>query len=214
MSDKFSTVVIANGECPTHPIALELLHNARNIVCCDGAVRHLEQLNAVPTAIVGDGDSISEENRVKYAKFLVNLDKSEEYNDLTKAFNYCEANGFHTIAIVGGCGLREDHALANLSLLMGYAERFEVIMVTNYGIFTPILKTHTFQSHQGDAVSVFSFTPKTHLTFHGLKYPVNNRCFNHLWEGSLNEALADKFTVELHDEGRILVYQAFKKENS
>ena len=97
---------------------------------------------------------------------------------------------------------------------MGYAERFEVIMVTNYGIFTPILKTHTFQSHQGDAVSVFSFTPKTHLTFHGLKYPVNNRCFNHLWEGSLNEALADEFTVELHDEGRILVYQAFKKENS
>jgi thiamine pyrophosphokinase len=82
-------------------------------------------------------------------------------------------------------------------------------MVTNYGIFTPIRQTATFESYPGQQISVFSFTPDTEITYHGLKYPVQKEKFKELWEGSLNEATSDRFSIELESEGVVLVYAAF-----
>ena len=65
-----------------------------------------------------------------------------------------------------------------------------------------------------EQVSIFSFTPTARLTFHGLRYPVNQRSFAELWEGASNESLGDSFTIELHDKGQVLVYQAFKGQFS
>ncbi len=203
------TIIIANGEKPSAPPCIELLHNAETIVCCDGALRHLEQLGIQPTVIVGDGDSLTAEQRERYAP-LIEADPSTDYNDLTKAFRYCEAHGLDDITILGGTGLREDHTLANLGLLLRYAGQFRVRMVTNYGIFSAIGGTTTFPSRAGEQVSIFSFTPNARLTFHGLRYPVAQRTFAELWEGASNESLGNQFTIELHDKGQVLVYQAFK----
>lgn len=207
------TVIIANGECPSHPYALQLLNEAETIVCCDGAVRHLEALKLSPTVIVGDGDSLTETQREKYGH-LYTPDQSVEYNDLTKAFNYCSQQGMDDISVLGGCGLREDHTLANIGLLLRHAQEFRTRMITNYGIFTPIFATTTFDSTPGQQISVFSFTPDTRLTFHGLRYPVHQRAFTELWEGSLNEALTDQFTIEFCDEGKVIVYQAFNNKRN
>ena len=35
--EEFDTVILCNGEFPTHPKALEVLHNAKYLCCCDGA---------------------------------------------------------------------------------------------------------------------------------------------------------------------------------
>lgn len=208
----YRTIILANGEMPSHPFALEMLRNANTIVCCDGAVRHLEKLQLQPTAIVGDGDSIPAEIRKRYAD-RISPDKCQEYNDLTKAFHYVAAHHPGPVAVLGAMGLREDHAFANLALLMRHARSTDTIMVTNYGVFSPIFHSTTFASHEGEAVSIFSFTPSTRLTFSGLRYPVKNRSFAELWEGTLNEALSNQFRIELRDEGEVLVYQAFQKEN-
>ena len=208
----YETVIVANGEAPTHPAALALLRHARHIVCCDGAIRHLLALKLTPSAIVGDGDSIQNTEYQRFRHLFIE-DKSTEYNDLTKAFNYCAAQNWHRVAVVGACGLREDHALANIALLMLHARNFQTIMVTNFGVFTPIHETTNFNSYAGEAVSIFSFTPSTRLTFNGLRYPVENRSFSQLWEGTLNESLGNTFCIQLENEGEVLVYQAFQKEN-
>ena len=46
------------------------------------------------------------------------------------------------------------------------------------------------------------------LTFDGLKYPVDDRSFSWLWEGSLNEAVGDRFTVGEDGRAPVLVYRA------
>ena len=205
---QYDTVIVANGEPPAHPEALRLLREARTVVCCDGAVGSVVKLGVDPTVIVGDGDSITPELAVRFADRIC-PDRSEEYNDLTKAVNYCEARGVRRFAILGGGGRREDHLLGNISLLVSYSRKLEVVMVTNYGIFTPIHKTTTFACSVGQPVSVFSFTPETRITYHGLKYPVSMRQFAQLWEGTLNVAETDEFTIELHDEGDVIVFQTF-----
>ena len=62
-------VILANGDYPTHPIPLQILANAPYIVCCDGGADAYINRGNVPDVIIGDGDSLSEENRRKYTSF-------------------------------------------------------------------------------------------------------------------------------------------------
>ena len=201
-------IILANGENPTHAIPVNILKNAEKLICCDGAISFLEQENITPHIIIGDCDSITSMQKEKY-KSIILEDDNLAYNDLQKALKYCIENGWKDVTILGATGSRDDHFLANIGILMHYANRLSLTMVTNYGIFTPINATATFESYPGQQISIFSFSPEAELTFHGLKYPVNKQNFKELWEGSLNEAAAQHFTIELEGNAAVLVYIAF-----
>ena len=72
-----------------------------------------------PDIIIGDGDSLSETNRLKYADLIFH-NPDQETNDQTKAVQYLLSKGKRKIAIVGATGKREDHTIGNVSLLMEY----------------------------------------------------------------------------------------------
>ena len=103
-------VILANGDYPTHPIPLQILANAPYIVCCDGGADTYIDRGNVPDVIIGDGDSLSEENRRKYSHIL-HCVSDQETNDQTKAVNFLLLQGKKNIAIVGATGKREDHTL-------------------------------------------------------------------------------------------------------
>ena len=205
-----STVILSNGEIPTHIIPLNYLKNAEKIICCDGAISFLEQHNITPNVIIGDCDSITSAQKEKY-KSIIHEDINTEYNDLQKAIKYCMANKWDKITILGASGMREDHFLANIGILIHYADKLSLTMITNYGIFTPINQTTTFKSYCGQPISVFSFSPNAKITYYGLKYPVHKQQFRELWEGSLNESISESFTIELEEKASILVYSSYKE---
>lgn len=206
----FQTVILANGALPTGMHALEILRQAEQIICCDGAVGKLVEAGLEPTAIVGDLDSMRKEDLQKWQHCLY-PDKSEEYNDLQKALKYCLAHQLDHIVLLGCNGLRDDHFIANLSIMATYSEHLHLRMVTDHGTFIVLRQTTTLPSFAGQQISIFCKDEHLPLTFHGLKYPVQRRCFMHFWEGSLNEALKDNFTIELHGEGVVVVYLANNK---
>ncbi|MCL2246845.1 MAG: thiamine diphosphokinase [Lentimicrobiaceae bacterium] len=201
-------VILANGEKPTHPLPLQILKDAGKIVCCDGAISFLEELNIIPNVIIGDCDSISSEQKEKYQS-LIHADYSVDYNDLQKAIKYCVANEWDDIVILGATGWRDDHFLANIGILMHYANSISLSMMSNYGTFIPIRQTTTFESYPGQQISIFSFSSKTAITYRGLKYSVCKQKFKELWEGSLNEAVGEIFTIEIKKNDTALVYIAF-----
>lgn len=203
----FRTVVVANGEVPDSELSLSILNDKRRIVCCDGALQKLLSINIIPDVVVGDGDSLDREELSRH-NIPYHADRSEEYNDLQKALKYCMANGYDDVLLLGCSGLREDHFIANLSILVMYSEKMRLAMLTEHGVFNVMRGTSMFRSVPGLQVSVFPSNLHTRLSFSGLKYPVNNRSFNWLWEGSLNEALGDAFTVEADDGEPVVVYRA------
>jgi thiamine pyrophosphokinase len=105
---------------------------------------------------------------------------------------------------VGATGKREDHTLGNISLLMEYAQKVRVQLVTNYGVFTPACGYATFDSLPGGQVSIFNFG-STQMHGDGLEYPL--RRFTNWWQGTLNRSLRDKFTI--YANGEYLVFRAF-----
>ncbi|NDV78495.1 thiamine diphosphokinase [Dysgonomonas sp. 511] len=202
------TVILANGEFPSHIVPLTILNNNNYLVCCDGAINSLIKTGLKPDAIVGDCDSLTEENARLFAN-IVHCIPEQETNDQTKAVNFCVEQGRTQITILGATGEREDHTIANVSLLCEYLPYADVQIISNYGIFTAIDKTATFQSCEGQQVSLFSIDRCT-VTTHNLKYPVVRRVFTNWWQASLNEAAGDEFTIET--DGRMLVYRAFLNE--
>ncbi len=200
-------VILADGVFPQHPYALQKLHEAQTIVCCDGAAEKLLAHGMEPHYIVGDLDSVSNATKERFADRLHQV-SSQEINDLTKAVCFCEENNIRQITILGATGLREDHVVANISLLADYAEKMQVEMITDYGIFTAIHTTTTFESVPGQQVSIFSLTPQTRVTLDGLKYPLHEALLDSWWKGSLNESLGLHFTIAFY-EGRLVVFRVF-----
>ena len=201
MEYPFEAVVVAGGDYPTSEQALQVLHNAPYVVCCDGAADRYIATGHVPDAIVGDGDSISAYNRTKYASRL-HIVAEQETNDQTKAVNFLLGKGMRHIAIVGATGRREDHTIGNISLLIEYARAgAQVRSFTDHGVFIPCNGDTTLKCRKGQQVSIFSITAKQ-LSAEGLLYPIYD--FNNWWQGTLNECTGEQFTI--HAEGEFLLF--------
>lgn len=218
-------IIIAKGQFPTQPSLTSHFAMADRVVCCDGAFANyfswcrLNHSHPSEVDVVGDGDSLppallqqAHEAALKVSRTVVS---EQESNDLSKAVHYALqqvdepslSSEAVRIEILGATGLREDHTLGNISLLAYYAMQFpnvQFTMVSDYGRFTPVRGKRTFQSHKGEQVSIFSFTPAQPVSVSGLRYPIEGRCLHWLWEGTLNESLGTSFEVS---GGLLVVYQ-------
>ena len=201
MKQKLDAVILANGEYPTSPIPLQVLKEAPYVVCCDGGADTYIAQGHLPDAIIGDGDSLSEENRCRYAS-LIHYNPDQETNDQTKAVQFLIAQGKRRIAILGATGKREDHTIGNISLLMEYARiGAEIRMYTDYGVFIPCKDESTFPCRPGQQISIFNFTA-CGLKSEGLRYPIYD--FTSWWHGTLNECTTTSFSI--HAQGEYLVF--------
>lgn len=201
------TVILANGSYPSHSVPLKHLAEADLIVCCDGAAENLVAHGLKPGAIVGDLDSLSGSTKEIYSDVL-HRDEDQETNDLTKAVRWCLSQGIAEVVITGATGLREDHTLANISLLAEYSRDLKVIMYTDTGIFESYDTTVTLDTYPGQQVSLFSITPDTRITSKGLRYPLNNLQLKNWWQGTLNEAVSESFGLEFR-EGIVIVFRQY-----
>ena len=201
MKQKIDAVILANGEYPTSPLPLRILQEAPYVVCCDGGADAYITQGHVPDAIIGDGDSLSEENRLRYAS-LIHYNPDQETNDQTKAVQFLMSQEKRRIAILGATGKREDHTIGNISLLMEYARiGAEIRMYTDYGVFIPCKDKCTFPCRPGQQISIFNFTA-CGLKSEGLRYPIYD--FTSWWHGTLNECTTTSFSI--HAQGEYLVF--------
>ncbi|MDR0823782.1 MAG: thiamine diphosphokinase [Prevotella sp.] len=202
---QIDTVILANGEFPSHPVALSILNNSKWLVCCDGAIDNLVKTKRIPDAIVGDCDSLSEENKIRFADIIHRIPE-QETNDLTKAVLFCLQHGREKITILGATGKREDHTIANVGLLCEYMKRTDVEMITDYGIFVAIDSDSIFESSPKQQVSLFCID-RNAVTSHNLAYPIDTQIFTNWWQATLNESTSDEFRIDT--TGRMIVYRAF-----
>ncbi len=200
--EEIEAVVLANGDYPTNPLPLKVLAEAPYVVCCDGGADEYIRLGHVPDVIIGDGDSLSEENRNRYSHLLYRISE-QDTNDQTKAVRFLLSQGKRHIAITGATGKREDHTLGNISLLIDYMRAgAEVRMFTDHGVFIPCRGTRTFSCSPGQQVSIINFTARG-LHGKGLVYPLSD--FTNWWQGTLNECTGTAFTVEAEGEYLVMI---------
>lgn len=187
-------VILCNGAFPTEPYPLFLLDSADAVVCCDGALEKLLAHNpsARPAVVIGDMDSLPVSLREQYASLVVKVEE-QEFNDQTKAMRYVlehypEATD---ITILGATGLREDHTIGNLGLLMEYTRLFNlgdrrVSAVSDYGTAFAITDSCDLHLGEGRRISIFSADNSLRITSQGLQWPLDDVVFDAWWKATLN----------------------------
>ena len=203
---QYDAVVLCAGDFPTHDIPLCVLRDAPYLCCCDGAAVQAVSHGLQPDAIVGDGDSLPDDFKRQYSG-IIHLVSEQEYNDMTKATRHCIRRGARRIAYVGATGKREDHTMGNISLLAYYLDSLSVqpVMLTDYGFFVPASGSRTFGSFARQQVSIFNVSSRS-IVSEGLRWP--SYAYSALWQGMLNEAEADTFT--LRADGTYIVYRTYE----
>jgi len=204
-------VILANGLFPTAWQGLDLLRAADLLICCDGAADKLIEFGMSPHVIVGDMDSVSGEVVEQYASIMIHSE-DQESNDLTKAVNYCNEKGYSSLTILGATGMREDHTLGNISLMLEYHPRIKVQIVSDYGVFSLVHSGEQVPSYIGEKISLFSIDNKMRVSSTGLKYPLNDLQLSNWYRATLNEAMADHFTLIFNSDLPLIVYKAWRKE--
>ena len=204
----YDCAIVADGEFPTTKQPLELLAKVKHIIACDGAVQNLHKHGFKSDSIVGDMDSIPTELRNLYADRLLAITE-QDTNDLTKAAIYARESRHKSVLIIGATGKREDHTLGNISLLIQYSEWFdEIEMISDYGRFTPLRRSATLASTPGQQVSIFVPDNHTRITTKGLKWDVTGRVFTNWWQGTLNEASGEEFSIIFSEpEMPLIIYR-------
>ena len=64
------TIILADGDFPSSPLAKEWLRECPYVVCCDGAANTYLRFGKMPAAIVGDGDSLLPEIKERYVHLI------------------------------------------------------------------------------------------------------------------------------------------------
>ncbi len=198
-------VILCNGAFPTEPYPLYLLDSADAVVCCDGALeRFLDRYSGerLPAAVIGDMDSLPPPLQEQYASLIVKVEEQDD-NDQTKAMRHVLATWPEAtdITILGATGLREDHTIGNLGLLMEYTRLFalgdrRISAVSDYGTAFAITDSCDLHLGEGRRFSFFSADNSLRVSSEGLEWPLDGVVFDAWWKATLNRTTAP--IVSLH----------------
>ena len=206
-------VILCNGAFPTEPYPLFLLDSADAVVCCDGALEKLLAHNpsARPAVVIGDMDSLPVSMREQYASLVVKVEE-QEFNDQTKAMRYVlehypEATD---ITILGATGLREDHTIGNLGLLMEYTRLFNlgdrrVSAVSDYGTAFAITDSCDLHLGEGRRISIFTADNSLRITSQGLQWSLDDVVFDAWWKATLNRTTEPIVSLHFSHPSAVLV---------
>ena len=208
-----SIVILCNGAFPSEPYPLYLLDSAEGVVCCDGALEKLLQHTpqARPLAVVGDMDSLPAALQERFAGLVVHV-AEQDHNDQTKALRWVLTHHpeVSEIVFLGATGLREDHTVGNLGLLMDYPRQFELgerklSMVSDFGTAFAITDSGDLHRGEGRRISLFSADNSLKITSEGLQWPLDGVVFDAWWKATLNRTSAPIVSLHFNHPAPVLV---------
>ena len=205
-------IIFANGNLPNLEKARTLLRSDGFILCADGGTRHALALGLAPNVVIGDLDSISQDERRKIDAAGVEVikfpaDKNE--TDLELAIDHALTLNPSQILILAALGGRMDQTLANIALVADpQLSTFDIRLTDSVEEIFFCRNQAKVEGRSGDIVSlipwqgevtgVFTENLRWHL-HHETLYPDKTR-------GISNEMTADVATISIKSGLLLIVH--------
>lgn len=171
-------LVMANGEYGDSAWYRGRRQAFDRVICADGGAAAARRLGIVPDWIVGDLDSVKDDDRTYMEMMGVRFEvypPEKDFTDTQLAFDLARREGAREVVVWGGTGSRLDHTLSNLfnaSKLVeeGIRVSFESPDLTIYLVGDEL----TLPGKAGDTVSVLVLGDRaTGVTEEGFRYPLD-----------------------------------------
>ncbi len=218
------TVIIANGDAPTAGDVQRWMRPGDRLICADGGARAAMALSLTPHVVIGDFDSLTDEDLQHLAQHGAALHRyptQKDETDLELALTYAIAslagvvaqdNEPAEIVILGALGGRLDQTIANVMLLampvLAGARAWIAAGNEQTFLITPD-QPADLRGAPGDIVSLIPFGGDVHgVRTEGLEYPLRDESlvFGPA-RGVSNVMLGHRASVTIR-EGRLLCVHA------
>lgn len=172
-------LIISSGNVSNYKLLENLIESHDFILCADGGIRHLMQINAIPHLLIGDLDSVNddglhyiENNNIEVIKYPVMKNET----DTELAIDYLINKGFREITFIGVTGSRMDHTLSNILLLKRLNDKgIKGKLVDGHNIIYYINGDLVLRKEEGYYTSVIPLGNEGAIvTLEGFLYPLNN----------------------------------------
>jgi len=209
------TTIFANGNILNSDINLSL---QAKIIAADGGARHCLAMDIIPHVVIGDFDSLAEDQLADLESFgatLIRYPVEKDETDLELALNYALQNGATDVTLLGLLGGRWDMSFANLLLLASpsyKAIRFHIIDDNSEMFVLRGGSTLDLIGQPEDTVSVIPLSPVAQgISYSGLVWPLENASIVFgSTRGVSNRLLQPKARISL-DSGILLVILSHEK---
>jgi thiamine pyrophosphokinase len=212
-------IIFANGILANPDSARRLIRADDRILAADGGTRHARTLGLIPSAIIGDLDSIPQEERrtMKEAGVqFIQHPRNKDETDLELALNYAVKMEYREIIIVAALGGRLDQTLGNLALLTN-------VQLSNLNVKLDDGVEETFfcrdQSHvegrRGDLISLIPWGGEVRgVCTEGLRWPLlDETLYPHKTRGISNELLGEITSIKIETGLLLIVHRRLIIEN-
>lgn len=113
-------IIVSNGDIYNYDFYKEILDDSDYIICADGGAKHLIKMDIIPNVIIGDLDSIYEEDKKVFVEKNVEFFKfpsDKDFSDTELALEYALSHNPSEVIFIGAIGSRMDHSIGNITLL-------------------------------------------------------------------------------------------------
>lgn len=206
-------LIIANGSKIEKATLQELIDNSDYIICADGGLDNIKGLQILPDAIIGDFDSVNDENLEEYknqCKNIIKFDKDKDFTDTELAIIHAIKKNIKNITLVCATGTRLDHTCANIFLLEKYYEQgIKIKIIDNNNVIIFINKSLIVENKSGFYVSVLPVSDEIiGLTLKGFKYELKERNVKRGSTLCISNLIIDKTASISLKKGKALIFMS------
>ncbi len=203
-------IIFANGLLTDPEPVRRILSPDDFLIAADGGTQHARALGLTPAVIIGDLDSLSEEEKQWAGQESIRLEtfpQDKDETDLELAIQFAVNKGFDPIVIVAALGGRIDQTIGNLSLLTDPQHAGRDIRLDD-GVEEVLFTRNSCQVRgmAGDIISLLPWGGEVRgVNTKGLRWVLDGETLSaHKTRGISNEMLAETAQISIRD-GLLLV---------
>ena len=200
-------LIVANSELPKRQICTKLVEDSDYVIACDGGLTTCFSNDYPIDLIIGDLDSITEDDLSKARMNGIEILKIEdqECNDLSKAIAHAEKMSAQRVDIIGVQGGQSDHQMANyFAILENEINAFihlDDCMVTTVCKSRPFVHSIEFKRQ----FSVFSIGISKGVKISGSNWTLDDGDLKPSSKGLHNFTTGNKLEISCED-GMMLIF--------
>jgi len=173
-----TALIVCSGSVDDYSCYEKYFKLAKSVICVDGGAKYVRKFGIVPDVLIGDLDSISDEDLEYLMNMKVKVMKYPSQKDMTDteiAVDYAVDEGFKEVIIIGGIGTRLDHTLANILLAKKLLDKgVKCTLVNENNEITLIKDSIKIAKEEDVKISLLPLTNVVEgITTKGLYYPLN-----------------------------------------
>ena len=203
-------VIIGASAIADYKRIRSFLHDDDFFIVCDGGLNHIEKLNISPNLIVGDFDSHENPN-LKTETIVLPCEKDD--TDSVFALKTAISRGFKDFLFIGMLGLRLDHSLGNLYMLLKcHKEKLSACMLDDYSEIQLVGSKPVFIEDKYAYFSLLNINGKARgITIKNAKYPLTNGIIESDYQYGISNEVLKGTTAEVSvQEGELLLVKVWK----